>query len=52
MITRKRAIEILADHGFTVDDEQPYSFDEEVGPKPEYKLMEILGWLGYCCPSC
>ena len=25
--------------------------DKMVGNKPRYKLMEVLGWLGYCCPS-
>jgi hypothetical protein len=61
MITRKRALEILIDHdqypdepsatlnGEWVDDS---TFNKEVGVKSEYQLMEVLGWLGYCCKYC
>lgn len=60
MITRQRALEILVDHGRDFDTEYHNddgelidpSFDSEVGVKPEYKLMEVLGWLGYCCRFC
>ncbi len=60
MITRERAVEILFEHGHKPDDHQYFpdenysepSFDEDVGVKDEYKLMEVLGWLGYCCRFC
>lgn len=60
MITRQRAIEIIQEHGFALPNDQSNfivhdtlaAFDAEVGNKPKYKLMEVLGWLGYCCPFC
>ena len=50
MITRKRALEILDLHGIMPADRDIFS--REVGVKPEYQLIEVLGWLGYCCPFC
>ena len=63
MITRARALVILAAHGRQPNepsawfpeenqDDPTSTFDWEVGIKEEYKLMEVLGWLGYCCPHC
>lgn len=63
MITRTEAVQILANHGRSPTDptawfpeENQYdptsTFDEEVGVKDTYELMEVLGWLGYCCPHC
>lgn len=63
MITRERAEAILATHGTTPNKPQVWwpeenqwdptsSFDDEVGIKGEYELMEVLGFLGYCCPWC
>lgn len=67
MITRDKAIEILERHGvapeeageFTIDANGAFtipsaysSFDDQVGKKDEYEMMEVLGWLGYCCLAC
>ena len=63
MITRERALEILNDHGVASFDEDRStdglggwvggsSFDDEIEPKDSYRLMDVLGWLGYCCPHC
>ncbi len=61
MITRQRVLEILADHDTgsndptsTLDGEwcDDSTFDLEVGIHPNYKLMDVLSWLGYCCPFC
>lgn len=63
MITRQRAVQILEEHGFTpnsptawIPSEERYAedstFDQQVSFKTEYSLMEVLGWLGYCCPTC
>ena len=46
-ISRNRAIEILADHGF-----EHSTFDHEIDIKDQYQLMEVLWWLGYCCRYC
>ncbi len=61
MITRESALDILDRHGVdpnenkTFDDDgavEDTSFYDEVGLKDEYRLMDVLGWLGYCCPWC
>lgn len=46
-IGKSQARQILEDHGFTLEE-----FQSEEGARNEYKLMDVLGWLGYCCPSC
>ena len=59
-ITRRQAVKMLADHGFTptqsaytMDETQDgASFDAEIGKRAHYALMDVLGWLGYCCPGC
>ena len=51
---------MLATHGFTpttssvwADERQDgTSFYAEVGKRAHYALMDVLGWLGYCCPTC
>jgi len=63
MITRARAVQILQEHGTGPNiptawfpEENNYdptsTFDEIVGVKEEYQFMEVLGFLGYCCPHC
>tara|TARA_R110000751_G_scaffold43244_4_gene99941 strand:+ start:588 stop:767 length:180 start_codon:yes stop_codon:yes gene_type:complete len=59
-MTHERAIHVLATHGFTpttssvwADERQDgTSFYAEVGKRAHYALMDVLGWLGYCCPTC
>jgi|TARA_R110002096_G_C14071218_1_gene675497 hypothetical protein len=66
MITRVKAIAILDQHGMTPyeNTEGAYdlfgeyretpntSFDKTVGVKELYEQMEVLTFLGYCCPQC
>ena len=61
MIAKSRAIEILAAHATGPNEPSETlagrpmpdsTFFAQVGDKPEYKLMEVLGWLGYCCRFC
>lgn len=63
MITRQTAEQILWKHGITPSDPRNWdpkaktwdpisTFDHEVGIKTEYELMEVMGFLGYCCPHC
>lgn len=63
MITREEAEQLLAPHGLSSGDPMEWypeenrwdptsTFDDRVGIKPEYELMEVLGFLGYCCPHC
>jgi len=57
IISHKRAIKIIADHGFTPTEQtatyngvlEPsgYSFYEMLGKKENYKLTNIMYWLGY-----
>lgn len=45
IITRRRVIEELEEHGVTDEDQD--LFFEEIGNRTSYDAQEVLEWLGY-----
>ena len=57
MITHNKALKIIADHGWSPNDQTAtyngefvksgYSFYEMLGNQKTYKLSNVMYWLGY-----